>query len=95
MTEGRMLNFVFQSTVLDEAFPEITIDLVYFFIRVAAIRNLKTKISQVFVQASFTPAIIASLAHKLHIPRSLMFVSSPGPESNIFLEEFGTRIISL
>ncbi|KLO06622.1 hypothetical protein SCHPADRAFT_923138 [Schizopora paradoxa] len=62
--------------LLDEAFPEITVDLV-------------------FVQAPFTPPVVAALAHKLDIPRSLMFMSSPGPESNILLEDYGTRIISL
>ncbi|KAJ6496083.1 amino acid permease-domain-containing protein [Mycena sanguinolenta] len=62
--------------ILDEAFPEITIDLI-------------------IVQSIFSPANVASLAHRLQIPSSLMFMSCPGPEFAYPIAEFGARIISL
>ncbi|TDL27804.1 hypothetical protein BD410DRAFT_893978 [Rickenella mellea] len=62
--------------LLDEAFPNITIDLI-------------------FVQASFTPVVVASLSHRLNIPRSLMFMTCPGTHFPMDAGEFGTRIISL
>ncbi|KAJ7230350.1 amino acid permease-domain-containing protein [Mycena pura] len=65
-----------ETPVLDEAFPEITIDLI-------------------IVQGTFTPANVASLAHRLQIPQSLMFMSCPGPWFAHPVAEFGTRIISL
>ncbi|KAF7375410.1 Aaap amino acid permease [Mycena sanguinolenta] len=62
--------------ILDEAFPEITIDLI-------------------IVHGMFSPANVASLAHRLQIPSSLMFMSCPGPEFAYPIAEFGARIISL
>ncbi|KAF7335637.1 Aaap amino acid permease [Mycena venus] len=62
--------------ILDEAFPEITIDLI-------------------IVQGMFSPANVASLAHRLQIPPSLMFMSCPGPQFAHPIAEFGARIISL
>ncbi|KAK7045022.1 Aaap amino acid permease [Favolaschia claudopus] len=62
--------------ILDEAFPEITIDLI-------------------IVQGAFTPAAVASLAHRLEIPPSLMFMSCPGEGLAYPVAEFGTRIVSL
>ncbi|KAJ7688183.1 AAAP amino acid permease [Mycena rosella] len=62
--------------ILDEAFPEITIDLI-------------------IVQDSFVPVNVTSLAHRLQIPTSLMFMSCPGSHSHYPVAQFGTRIISL
>ncbi|KAJ6537397.1 amino acid permease-domain-containing protein [Mycena vulgaris] len=62
--------------ILDEAFPEITIDLI-------------------IVQGTFSPANVVSLAHRLQIPPSLMFMSCPGLQFPHPIAEFGTRIISL
>ncbi|KAJ7122407.1 amino acid permease-domain-containing protein [Mycena epipterygia] len=62
--------------ILDEAFPEITIDLI-------------------IVQDSFVPANVLSLAHRLQIPASLMFMGCPGAKSRYPVAEFGTRLISL
>ncbi|KAJ7035940.1 amino acid permease-domain-containing protein [Mycena alexandri] len=62
--------------ILDEAFPETTIDLI-------------------IVQGMFSPANVASLAHRLQIPPSLMFMSCPGPQFAHPIAEFGARIISL
>lgn len=62
------------SRVLDEAFPEVTIDIV-------------------LVQASFEPASVAALAHKIDIPTALMFIGCPGPNFPHSINELGTRII--
>ncbi|KAJ6492057.1 amino acid permease-domain-containing protein [Mycena sanguinolenta] len=62
--------------ILDEAFPEITIDLI-------------------IVQGTFSPANVASLAHRLQIPPSLMFMSCPGSDFTHLIAEFGARVISL
>lgn len=62
--------------ILDEAFPEITVDLM-------------------FVEGQFDPKNLAALAHHLKIPRSLMFMSSPGPNFRYSVAELGTRIISI
>ncbi|KAJ7748410.1 amino acid permease-domain-containing protein [Mycena metata] len=62
--------------ILDEAFPEITIDLI-------------------IVQGMFSPANVASLAHRLQIPPSLMFMSCPGTQFAHPIAEFGARIVSL
>ncbi|KAH7915894.1 amino acid permease-domain-containing protein [Hygrophoropsis aurantiaca] len=62
--------------ILDEAFPEITIDLM-------------------LVDGTFEPLTVAALAHQLEIPRSLMFMSCPGPHFPYATADFGTRIISL
>ncbi|KAJ7291814.1 AAAP amino acid permease [Mycena rebaudengoi] len=62
--------------ILDEAFPEITIDLI-------------------IVQGAFTPSNVISLAGRLKIPSSLMFMSCPGPNFLYPVAEFGTRVISL
>ncbi|KAG1859294.1 amino acid permease-domain-containing protein [Suillus subluteus] len=62
--------------VLDEAFPEITVDLM-------------------FIEGQFDPKNLAALAHHLKIPRSLMFMSSPGPNFLYPVAELGTRIISI
>ncbi|KAG1757388.1 amino acid permease-domain-containing protein [Suillus lakei] len=61
---------------LDEAFPEITVDLV-------------------LVEGQFDPKNVAALAHHLKIPRSVMFMSSPGPNFRYSVAELGTRIISI
>ncbi|KAG2134799.1 amino acid permease-domain-containing protein [Suillus clintonianus] len=61
---------------LDEAFPEITVDLM-------------------LVKGRFDPKNLAALAHHLKIPRSLMFMSSPGPNFQYPVAELGTRIISI
>ncbi|KAG2058114.1 hypothetical protein BDR06DRAFT_1018740 [Suillus hirtellus] len=61
---------------LDEAFPEITVDLM-------------------FVEGQFDPKNLAALAHHLKIPRSLMFMSSPGSNFPYSVAELGTRIISI
>ncbi|KAF7440164.1 hypothetical protein PC9H_000508 [Pleurotus ostreatus] len=61
--------------ILDEAFPQITIDLV-------------------IVYAPFSPVSVATLAHRLNIPPSLMFMGCPGKDSPYELFEFGTRIIT-
>ncbi|KZS91996.1 hypothetical protein SISNIDRAFT_474934 [Sistotremastrum niveocremeum HHB9708] len=63
--------------ILDEMFPELTIDLV-------------------FVQAPFTPATVCSVSKRLVIPRSLMFISCPGPEFPYSIADLGgVRIITL
>ncbi|KAG1737589.1 amino acid permease-domain-containing protein [Suillus paluster] len=62
--------------ILDEAFPEITVDLM-------------------LVEGKFDPKNLAALAHHLKIPRSLMFMSSPGPNFQYPVAELGTRIISI
>ncbi|KAJ7235606.1 amino acid permease-domain-containing protein [Mycena haematopus] len=62
--------------ILDEAFPEITVDLIV-------------------VEGMFSPANVASLAHRLQIPPSLMFMSCPGPRFAHAIAEFGVRIVSL
>jgi len=62
--------------ILDEAFPELTIDLC-------------------IIQAPFEPANVAALAHRLHTPTSLMFMSCPGHSSRFSVADFGVRIISL
>ncbi|KAG1872974.1 amino acid permease-domain-containing protein [Suillus subalutaceus] len=62
--------------ILDEAFPEITVDLM-------------------FIKGQFDPKNLAALAHHLKIPRSLMFMSSPGPNFLYPVAELGTRIISI
>lgn len=62
--------------ILDEAFPEMTVDLI-------------------FVKAPFNPTTVAALAHRLDIPRSLMFMSCPGSDFPHSVADFGTRIISL
>ncbi|KAH7928884.1 hypothetical protein BV22DRAFT_1030277 [Leucogyrophana mollusca] len=62
--------------ILDESFPEITIDLM-------------------LVDGTFEPLTVAALAHHLEIPRSLMFMSCPGPHFPHTTADFGTRIISL
>ncbi|KAJ6554543.1 hypothetical protein B0H19DRAFT_895908, partial [Mycena capillaripes] len=53
-----LLNFLIKQ-FLDEAFPEIIIDLI-------------------IVRDSFIPVNVASLAHRLHIPTSLMSMGCPG-----------------
>jgi hypothetical protein len=60
--------------ILDEAFPEITVDLM-------------------LIEGQFDPKNVAALAHHLKIPRSLMFMSSPGPNFQYPVAELGTRII--
>ncbi|KAG2362346.1 hypothetical protein BDR07DRAFT_1284920, partial [Suillus spraguei] len=62
--------------VLDEAFPEITVDLM-------------------FIEGRFDPKNLTALAHHLKIPRSLMFMNSPGLNFQYSVAEFGTRIISI
>ncbi|KDQ56708.1 hypothetical protein JAAARDRAFT_157891 [Jaapia argillacea MUCL 33604] len=62
--------------ILDEAFPEMTVDLI-------------------LVKSTFSPVNVAALAHRLQIPRSLMFMSCPGPNFLHSVADFGTRIICL
>ncbi|KAG1819188.1 amino acid permease-domain-containing protein [Suillus subaureus] len=62
--------------ILDEAFPEITVDLM-------------------FIKGQFDPKNLAAVAHHLKIPRSLMFMNSPGPNFQYPVAELGTRIISI
>ncbi|KAG7451572.1 AAAP amino acid permease [Guyanagaster necrorhizus] len=62
--------------ILDETFPEITINLL-------------------IVRNSFDPPNVASLAHRLQIPPSLMFMTCPGPLFPHSVADFGTRIITL
>lgn len=50
---------------------------------------------QVFIQAQFNPAVVAAVAEKLQIPRSLMFMSCPGASFDMNITDFGTRIIAL
>ncbi|KAF9467230.1 amino acid permease-domain-containing protein [Collybia nuda] len=64
--------------ILDEAFPEITIDL-----------------ARLVVKGSFEPTNVIALAHHLHMPPSLMFMTCPGPHFPYAVAEFGTRIIAL
>jgi len=47
------------------------------------------------VEGQFEPKNVAALAHHLKIPRSLMFMSSPGLNFQYHVAEFGTRIISI
>jgi hypothetical protein len=47
------------------------------------------------VEGQFEPKNLAALAHHLNIPRSLMFMSSPGLNFQYPVAEFGTRIISI
>ncbi|KAJ7838865.1 amino acid permease-domain-containing protein [Mycena olivaceomarginata] len=62
--------------ILDEAFPEITIDLI-------------------IVEDFFIPENVASLARRLRIPTSLMFMGCPGEQAGYPVAQYGTRIISL
>ncbi|KAF9260746.1 AAAP amino acid permease [Marasmius fiardii PR-910] len=62
--------------ILDEAFPEFTIDLV-------------------LVQDRFSPENVTSLAHRLQIPTSLMFMTCPGENFPHSVADLGTRVISL
>ncbi|KAJ7862994.1 hypothetical protein B0H13DRAFT_2354347 [Mycena leptocephala] len=62
--------------ILDEAFPEITIDLI-------------------IVEDLFIPENVASLARRLQIPTSLMFMGCPGEQAGYPVAQYGTRIISL
>jgi hypothetical protein len=45
------------------------------------------------IEGQFDPKNVAALAHHLKIPRSLMFMSSPGPNFQYPVAELGTRII--
>ncbi|KAJ7605577.1 hypothetical protein FB45DRAFT_766756 [Roridomyces roridus] len=81
--EGIPSELEVNAKILDEAFPEITIDLA------------DHETLQIIVQGAFTPVNVASLAQRLQIRTGLMFVSCPGPRSRYPLAEFGTRVISL
>lgn len=84
------------SVVLDEAFPEITVDLVSIICGIIDFIKLKDIFDlQVFIQAQFNPAVVAAVAEKLQIPRSLMFMSCPGSCFGMNITDFGTRIIAL
>ena len=80
--------------VLDEAFPEITIDLVCHFFTLGYMVYLIND-EKILVAGSFEPANVASLAHHLKIPPALMFMTCPGPDFPYSVAEFGTRITSL
>ncbi|KNZ79290.1 hypothetical protein J132_03765 [Termitomyces sp. J132] len=69
--------------ILDEAFPEITVDLVF---------NRSFKI---IVNAPFDPPNVIALSHRLQIPTSLMFMTCPGFYFPHSIAELGTRIISI
>ncbi|KAF8654813.1 hypothetical protein AX16_003382 [Volvariella volvacea WC 439] len=62
--------------ILDEAFPEITVDLV-------------------LINDTFDPIRVRSLAHRLGIPTSLMFMGCPASGLPYAIADFGTRIISM
>jgi hypothetical protein len=82
--------------VLDEAFPEITIDLVRdrcISPRGTLIRMLTRH--QILVQAPFGPDTLAALVNRLNIPPSLLFMSCPGPHFLHSVADLGTRVISL
>ncbi|KAF5383499.1 hypothetical protein D9757_006168 [Collybiopsis confluens] len=89
---GRALTFV---TVLDEAFPEITIDLVS-----DSPRWLKTMVVievslQIIVHGTLNRVTIAALGHRIKIPPSLMMMSCPGPNFEHNVADLGTRIVTL
>jgi len=62
--------------ILDETFPQITIDLI-------------------LVSAPFSPLSVSALSERLGIPRTLMFMSCPGPDFPFAFGDFGTRLVSL
>ncbi|THU77928.1 hypothetical protein K435DRAFT_973734 [Dendrothele bispora CBS 962.96] len=71
--------------ILDEAFPEITIDLVIV---------VGSQVGSGGAPA-FSPTNIAALSNRLGIPTCLMFMSCPGPRFEWGVAELGTRIVSL
>lgn len=84
--------------VLDEAFPEMSIDFVC--PKFSSVANARPEanvihLAQILVEGPFQPASVAALAHRLQIPRSLMFISCPGDACPYTIDEFGTRIITL
>lgn len=84
-------------SVRDEAFPEITIDLVSLLCH-RPIRDYVDHTSvllQVLVRAVLTAETLAALAHRLQIPPSLMFMSCPGANFTHYIVDLGTRLISL
>ena len=62
-------------TVLDEAFPEITVDLVR--APPSRVGPAADVVLQILVQGAFTPSNVAALGHRLGIPTTLMFMSCP------------------
>ena len=80
-------------TVLDEAFPEITVDLVR--APPSRVELAADPAPQILVQGAFTPSNVAALGHRLGIPTTLMFMSCPGPDFPFSIADFGTRIVSM
>jgi hypothetical protein len=58
-------------------------------------RCLTSDVRQVLIKGQFDPKNLAALSHHLEIPRSLMFMSSPGPNFQYPVAELGARIISI
>jgi len=79
--------------VLDEAFPQITIDLVSDSVHTFLHTGVDT-IVKIIVSGEFEPRNVIALSHNLGIPTSLMFMTCPGPDFAHSLLELGTRIIS-
>lgn len=82
-------------SVLDEAFPEITVDLVSQVFTPSLQELLTSSSTQLLVDSPFDPLHLAALSHQISIPQSLMFMSCPGPAFPHSTAEFGTRIILL
>lgn len=79
--------------VVDEAFPEITIDLVSVRLEDYCLEVIISS-PQLVVRSPFDPSSVAALAHKLGIPTSLMFMSCPGASFPYPVAELGTRIVT-
>lgn len=86
---------MFPRTVLDEAFPHITIDLVRSSFWSDKKKVMIYDVVQMLVEGEFNPQTVAALAHRLQIPTSLMFMCCPGPNFPYLVADFGTRIIIL
>ena len=81
-------------TVLDETFPEITIDLVS-GLPYRVFPSPADKLLKILVDGTFEPASVAALSHRLGIPQPLMFMTCPSAQCPHSIADFGTRIISL